>query len=342
MVLVVGSMNLDRIARVHRAPGPGETVPIDTVALAAGGKGGNVAAAAARLGARVCMVARVGADTDGEVLRTALADAGVDVDAVQATADAPTGTALIWVDAEGENRIGVLAGANATLSPSVIDALAAPQDLFARAGRIVLNLEIPLASVRHALARAHGAGVPTIVNLSPIAPLSLAHLGTGDTVVVNAAEAGQLLDEAPPTDLAAAVRCAAALCRRGPGTAVVTLGAGGVAASAPDGEHRLAAVPVEPVDTTGAGDAFLGALAAGLDAGLDLGAALRVAAAAGAFTATRQGAQAAQPTRPQLERWARHRGLALPAWGDGRAGAASPAGDAAPRPRAGRGRRAGR
>lgn len=312
MILVVGSMNLDRVARLAVAPGAGETVAIDAISLAAGGKGGNVAAAAARMGAHVAMVARVGQDADGEFLRRALSEAGVDTARVEAAQDAPTGTALIWVERSGENRIGVLAGANATLTPAVVDALCARTDLFRHARRVVLNLEIPLATARHAIARAHEAGAAVLLNLSPIGPLGPEELAAEDVLVVNGPEAGRLLDLGAPGDISAAEAMAHALRQRGPGTVVVTMGALGVAADASDGPRQVAAVPVEPVDTTGAGDAFLGALAASLDASLALDQALRIAAAAGAFTATRPGAQTAQPTWADLAAWTAQRGFALP------------------------------
>lgn len=334
MILVVGSMNLDRIARLATAPGPGETVAIDAISLAAGGKGGNVAAAAARLGARVAIVARVGRDPDGEVLRQALADAGCDTAFVETTDDAPTGTALIWVEAGGENRIGVLAGANATLSPQVVDALCARGRLMQRADRVVLNLEVPLATVRHVVALAHGASVPVLLNLSPIGPMRPEELGAADTLVVNGPEAGHLLGGAAPADLGGAARAAEAIRRSGPGATVVTVGSLGLAAATGDGTYQLKALPVRPVDTTGAGDAFLGALAAALDARLDLDSALRIAAAAGAFTATRPGAQTAQPSWPELLAWTAGQKFPLPdlASALGRVGCAT---DGAPPPRPG-------
>jgi ribokinase len=311
MIVVVGSMNLDRIARVRVAPGPGETVPIEDLSLAPGGKGGNVAAAAARLGAHAAMVARVGADADGERLLAALAGAGVDVRAVEAYAGAPSGTALIWVDRQGENRIGVFAGANAALSPAAVDALADAHALFAHARFVVLNLEIPVQTVRHAIDRAHQSGARVLLNFSPIGDLALDALTADDVLVVNGPEAAHLAGGPPPVDLEAAVAVATRLRGVGPGTAIVTLGARGVAAAGAEGEWRTPAVPVDPVDTTGAGDAFLGALAAALDGAIALGPALAIAAAAGAFTATRPGAQTAQPTWAQLWAFARERGLGL-------------------------------
>lgn len=344
MILVVGSMNLDRIARLERMPAAGETVAIERLATAPGGKGGNVAAAAARLGARVAMAGRVGQDADGEVLRTALAAAGVDVAAVATTAEAGTGSAWIWVEAGGENRIGVFAGANRTLTPAALDLLDAlgggANSPFRSAAFVVLNLEIPLATVERAIVLAHRAGARVVLNLSPVGALSPALLGPSDLLVVNGPEAGELLGQTPPADLGAAAEAAAALRRLGPGTAVVTLGAAGASAAAPTGPHRVAGVAVEAVDTTGAGDAFLGALAAGLDDGLGLDRALALAAAAGAFTATRPGAQSAQPTAAELLAFGRARRLSLPALAGG-AGRHADGGAASPEheglgPRAGR------
>lgn len=330
MILVVGSMNLDRIARLERAPAAGETVAIESLATAPGGKGGNVAAAAARLGARVAMAARVGQDADGDRLRAALAAAGVDVAAVAATPEVGTGSAWIWVEAGGENRIGVFAGANRTLTPAALDALAGGADSpFRTAALVVLNLEIPFATVERAIVLAHAAGARVVLNLSPVGALSPALLGPSDLLVVNGPEAGELLGQTPPADLASAASAAEALRRLGPGTAVVTLGAAGASAAAAGGPHRVAGIAVEAVDTTGAGDAFLGALAAGLDEGLELPRALVLAAAAGAFTATRPGAQSAQPTGAELLAFGRARRLSLPAL-TGRAGRPADGGAAAP------------
>ncbi len=332
MILVVGSMNMDRIARLERVPAAGETVAIESLSLAPGGKGGNVAAAAARLGASVAMVARVGNDADGEALRDALRQSGVDVALVGGTDDAGTGSAWIWVDRTGENRIGVYAGANRTLTPAVLDALergeASP---FGRARLVAMNLEIPLATVGRAIALAHAHGARVLLNLSPTGALSPSALGPADVLVVNGPEAAELLAAPAPDDLSAAGEAARQLRAMGPGTAVVTVGAAGAAAADADTVLRAPGVPIEPVDTTGAGDAFLGALAAGLDGGIGLERALNLATAAGAFTATRPGAQSAQPTAAELSAFARARGLALAGLTTRDGGG----GDAAPRGRAG-------
>lgn len=331
MIVVIGSMNLDRTARLERAPEAGETLAIDSMAVAPGGKGGNVAAAAARLGAQVAMLARVGRDADGAYLRRALEEAGVDVAGVEAVDEVATGTAWIWLEASGENRIGIFAGANRTLTPDALAVAAAgPVAPFAPDRLVVLNLEIPPATIESAIGRAHRAGARVLLNLSPVGGLPPSLLCGGDLLVVNGREAAALARRAAPGDLGAAARMAAALRAEGPGTVVVTLGAQGAAAADPHGTIEVAGIPVRAVDTTGAGDAFLGALAAALDAGIGLNEALGVAAATGAFTATRPGAQSAQPSARDLTAFARANGLRLPPLGGDRAG-----GGAAPRGREG-------
>jgi ribokinase len=316
VIVVIGSMNFDRIARLRRVPEAGETLAIESLATAPGGKGGNVAAAAARLGARVAMVGRVGQDHEGEELRAALRSAGVDLRAVETADGVATGTAWIWLAADGENRIGVFAGANRTLTPDVLDAVAAgPARPFAPGRLVVLNLEIPLATVEAAVARARRAGARVLLNLSPVGGLRPSILGSCDVLVVNGQEAAQIASESVPEDRQAAARLAAKLREEGPGTVVVTLGALGAAAAHAAGTTEVAAVPVAAVDTTGAGDAFLGALAAALEGGASLELALGAAAAAGAFTATRLGAQSGQPTATELRAFAARHGLSLPALG---------------------------
>lgn len=331
MIVVIGSMNLDRIARVERFPGAGETVAIGSLTSAPGGKGGNVAAAAARLGARVAMVARVGTDADADVVVGALAAAGVDVSRVEPSRQEATGTAWIWVEATGENRIGVLAGANANLAPDVVERLvAARPPLLGPKALVVLNLEIPVATVVRSIALAHAAGCRVVLNLSPVGALGPEGLGPDDILVVNGPEAALLAGTSTPTRREAALRLAARLAMRGPGTVVITLGGQGAVAVRHSSRLSTTAVRVQPIDTTGAGDAFLGAFVAALDRGLALAQAIRVAVAAGAFTTTRPGAQGAQPNAEALDRFGRAHGLDLPRLGpaaDGAGGAGAPPAD---------------
>lgn len=284
-VLVVGSANIDHTVPVDRHPRPGETVLGGDADLAAGGKGANVAVAAARLGARVGMLGAVGDDAGGRLVATALREAGVDIRTLRCT-DAPTGAAYITVGADGENTIVVSPGANARVLPADVDAtgtVGAARVLFA-------VLEIPLPTVQHAAALAAGGGVRVVLNASPVPPAALPPqlLQVCDPLVVNAAEAAALLGAADTGDGA---QLATALRHLGARSAVVTLGAGGAAVAGPAGVHTIPAGRVDVVDTTGAGDAFAGALCRGLAGGARLDDVVADAVAVAADSVTRRGAQ---------------------------------------------------
>lgn len=309
-VLVVGSLNLDGVARVARLPREGETVLALDFAEHGGGKGANQALAAARAGARVAMVGAVGRDAAGRRLRDALADAGVDVSAVRED-DAPTGRAWIEVDDAGANRIVVVPGANASLRAADL-----PDPRAAGAAWWVVQREVPDATVAAALAAARAAGVGTLANLAPAGPLDDAVLRTCDGVVVNEHEAAVALGEAtadaaeggapdaPPrgTDdvVAAASDRARRLAARSGGWVVLTLGARGAVLASDAGVEHLAGHAVVPVDTTGAGDAFVGALAARLAAGDPLPRAAAFANAAGAEATRYAGAHPSLPTEAAI------------------------------------------
>ncbi|MDX6208791.1 MAG: ribokinase [Frankiales bacterium] len=257
-VLVIGSVNQDITVRVPRFPGPGETLLGRGVAYALGGKGANQAVASARTGTPTTLLATVGDDPPGRQLRHWLAERGVDVSLVRA-GRLPSGTAHILVDDSGENQIVVVSGANAGTDAQWVDAAA---DAVASAAVVVVQGEIPVPAIERALT----LGARTILNLAPVvsvAPESLAHV---DVLVVNEAEAGQLLGRTVSGDPWAAVDALSAI----GGAAVLTLGAGG-AVWAGDGRGHAAAPEVVPVDTTGAGDAFVGVLAAALARGRTLG-----------------------------------------------------------------------
>ena len=297
-LVVVGSANADIVVRVERLPGPGETVRGSETQIHPGGKGANQAAAAARLGARVALLARVGEDAHGTLLLGAQHTAGVDTSRVL-TGGAPTGVALITVGPGGENTIVVSPGANARLSVADVRAAAG---LLAVAPVVSLQLEIPLESVVEVV-RTVGAATRVVLNPSPLpfpfAPLPAEVLTACDPLVVNEHEAGLLLgDEAGVRR--APEECAGALLALGARSAVVTLGAGGAVVADARGIARLAAPVVEAVDSTGAGDAFTGALAWRLGAGDDLGTAGRFAVRVGAASVTRHGAQSSYPTPEEL------------------------------------------
>jgi ribokinase len=297
-VLVVGSANVDFTVALSRLPRAGETVSEGTLLVARGGKGANQAVAARRLGAEVRLVGCVGDDGSGREVRQALAGEGIGVEALLTTEQAATGTALIVVDAEGRNQIAVAPGANRALGSADVDARAAD---FAWAEVVVCSLEVPLATARRALEHARRHGVCTILNPAPFPDGGVDFLALADYVTPNEGEAARLAgrtaeDPAQLDALAAAVRA------QGARHAIVTLGEGGALADGPDGGLRVPAFAVSVVDTTGAGDAFNGALAVALAERRPLDAALRFANAAAALACTRRGAQPAMPRRQEVER----------------------------------------
>jgi ribokinase len=305
LVTVVGSLNTDISLLVPHLPRPGETVLSAAGAdVGGGGKGANQAVAAARLGAAVRMVGCCGADEFGARLRAGLAAEGVDVSGVRAVAGVTSGLALITVDGSGENAIAVAAGANALAGgPEAAAALAAPGDL------LVLSAEIPATLIAAVLDRARAAGLRCLLNLAPAPAAAAELLASGvDWLVVNEQEAAAVLGSpvtgspaagtggaagaGPGDGLAAAVADLAGLGAR---QVVITLGAAGAVLG---GTGPLVAVPgfaVASVDSVGAGDAFVAALAVAVAAGGAPADAVRAACAAGAAATTRRGAQAALP-----------------------------------------------
>jgi ribokinase len=286
-VTVLGSLNMDISVTVPRLPEPGATVLGSAARFTPGGKGANQAVAAARLGAGVRIAGCVGDDDFGRRLLAALREEGVGHDGVRVTADAPTGLAMISVDHAGENIITVAPGANHEVGPAEVRAaLTEPQNV------LVVCAEIPVEVIVAALARHR----TSILNLAP-APADAAAIVAGarpDWLVVNETEAGAVLGR-PVRGLAEAGEAAAALLTAGARHAVVTAGAHGAALAGPDGAGTIGAFRVDAVDTVGAGDTFVGALAVALAAGIPAAEAVRAASAAGATAATRPGAQAGMP-----------------------------------------------
>ncbi len=281
-VAVVGSVNLDLVAHTPRLPGPGETVSGTSYAEHAGGKGLNQAVAAARSGVTVAMIGAVGDDDAGQRLRSLATAEGIDVDGIRVAADSSTGRALITVDDRGENSIVVIPGANALLSVGDVP----------HARVVIAQLEIPIDQVIAAFRSARSTGAVTILNPAPAQALANELLALCDIIVPNEHEV-------------AALGGAGALIERGLSAVVVTQGAAGVAVTeVVNGEIRSwaqAAFEVTPVDTTGAGDAFCGALAARLAAGDDLRTAVRYGAAAGALATTIAGAVPSLPHASDVE-----------------------------------------
>jgi ribokinase len=297
VVTVLGSLNTDISLLVPHLPAPGETVLASAGAtFGPGGKGANQAVAAARLGAAVSMVGCCGDDEFGAGLRAGLAAEGVGVAGLRAVPGVASGLALITVDPAGENSIAVGAGANGLAGDAEIAAaFAQPCDV------LVLSAEIPVPVLGAALRRARVGGVRTVLNLAPVPEGAAGLLAEcPGWLVVNAQEAAALAvrpDGSPPQDEPTLGRDAAAdlAAGLGGGHVVVTLGAAGAALAGPSGTAMVPGFPVTAVDTVGAGDAFVGALAVALASGLDPAAAVTAACAAGAAAATRRGAQAALP-----------------------------------------------
>jgi ribokinase len=292
-VLVVGSANVDYVIAAPHLPAPGETVSGGTLLINHGGKGANQAVAARRLGAEVRFIGCVGEDASGAAIRTRLAAEGIDVSGMFATAEAATGTALIVIDPAGRNQIAVAPGANHHLS---VDMVATRRDDLAWPDVVMSPLELPPSTVAWTLREAKARGVLTVFNPAPVQPVPDDLWSCVDYLTPNEGEAARL--SGGMTDPEAA---AAALLARGVGTVVVTLGAHGVLACTSAGRLRVAAPTVTAVDTTGAGDAFNGALAVALGERRPLTDALRFATAAGALACTRRGAQDALPVRTDVE-----------------------------------------
>lgn len=293
-LLVVGSANADLVVGVDRRPAPGETVLGSDLAVHPGGKGANQAVAAARLGARTALLARVGDDAHGRLLLESQRSAGVDTTGVL-VGGAPTGVALITVDPSGDNSIVVSPGANARLTPEDIRA-AGP---LLRAARVVsVQLEIPLDTVAET-ARILPSGTRLVLNPSPPAPLPAEVLAVCDPLVVNEHEARSILGPEAGTTPESWARALTAL---GPRSVVITLGAGGaLTADTRTGDRvRVPSPAVDAVDTTGAGDAFTAALAWRLGLGEELPEAAAYAVRVGAAAVTKEGAQASFPTSEEV------------------------------------------
>ena len=294
MILDFGSINMDLVMVVAALPRPGETVLCDGYVTKPGGKGSNQAVAAARAGARVAMAGAVGDDGFGQVMRATLAKDGIDTSLI-ATSERPTGVAYICVDAAAENFIAVGSGANLAVRADQV-----PDDRLTPDTLLVLQMELPPEENWALLKRARVRGCRAILNVAPAAPVPESALRDLDLLVVNEHEAlsiaGTLgLDTATPQ------AAAAALSRTLDLTCVVTLGGAGAIAVGREADFAVPALPIQPVDTTGAGDTFTGVLAAGLDAGLPLDQAMRRASVGAALACLALGAQESMPTAAAID-----------------------------------------
>jgi ribokinase len=298
-VTVLGSMNMDISVSVPELPRPGATVLGSAAQFAPGGKGGNQAVAAARLGAEVRMAGCVGADDFGVRLLEALDAESVDTSAVRQVSGTASGLALIPVDPSGENMVTVAVGANETVGDEEVrSAFAHPVDV------LIISAEIPAPAINAALSQArealHAGALICLLNLAPVPPRVGDMLAAGvDWLVVNEIEAAAVLGH-PVSGLADAAAAAGDLLAAGAARAVVTAGAAGAAYAGPDGTVTVPGFPVRAVDSVGAGDTFVGALATTIGAGADPESAVRAASAAAAVATTRRGTQAAMPRPAEL------------------------------------------
>jgi ribokinase len=295
-IVVIGSANADLVVQVDRRPAGGETVLGSDLIITPGGKGANQAVAASLSGGDVRFVGRVGADPYGQMLRASLTGAGVDVSGLGSVASA-TGCALIFITPDGENSIVVAPGANGDVTPGY---LRDREREWAGADVVVVQLEIPLDAVEFAADQCRSRGTRLVLNAAPASVLPASVLAVCDPLVVNESEAKILLGD-PQESASDPESVARRLMRMGPHSVVITLGAAGAVAMGTDGiVHREPGRKVEAVDTTGAGDAFVGALATALAAGRPLAQGLVAATEVAALSVQRPGAQSSYPNLAEI------------------------------------------
>ncbi|MEJ5907700.1 ribokinase [Pseudomonas kermanshahensis] len=297
-VVVVGSLNMDLVARAQRLPRAGETLPGEAFFTAPGGKGANQAVAVARLGGGVAMVGNVGDDAYGQQLRKALEREGVDCQAVSVCQGVSSGVALITVDAASQNCIVIIPGGNGLLTPQSVQRF---DKLLQAADVIICQLEVPAETVAWALARGHELGKRVILNPAPATgPLPSTWFGHIDYLTPNESEA-EALTGITVTDQGSALRAGERLLQLGAGKVIITLGAQGALLVTAQGHQHFPAPVVQPVDTTAAGDTFVGGFAAALVRGLEEGEAIAFGQRAAALSVTRVGAQPSIPYLSELQ-----------------------------------------
>lgn len=300
-IVVTGSLNMDFVVKVDRLPAPGQTIVGSNFVMIPGGKGANQANAAGKLARSGCvhMIGCVGEDAFALEMRASLANAGVDVTAVESTSAQPTGVALICVERSGQNSIVVAAGANGALTPLLA---AKAKHLFSGAACALFQLETPLETVESSMADARAAGALTILDPAPAQQLPASLLSLADLMTPNETESMILLGRQPapltPADAPAVARDLLAL---GPNAILLKLGEAGCFYFDGRTEIFSPGFKVEAIDTTAAGDTFNAALAVALAEGQPLEQTLRFANAAAALSVTRLGAQSSAPTREEVE-----------------------------------------
>ncbi|MBC3503512.1 ribokinase [Pseudomonas sp. SWRI59] len=297
-VVVVGSLNMDLVARAQRLPRAGETLPGEGFFTVPGGKGANQAVAVARLGGSVAMIGNVGDDAYGQQLRKALEVEGIDCQAVSVCEGVSSGVALITVDAASQNCIVIIPGGNGLLTPQAVQRFDA---LLQAAEVIICQLEVPYDTVAWTLARGRELGKQVILNpapaTGPLPPTWFAHI---DYLAPNESEAEALTGIAV-SDQASARRAGERLLQLGAGKVIITLGAQGALLVTEQGHRHFPAPSVQPLDTTAAGDTFIGGFAAALVRGLEEGEAIALGQRAAALSVTRAGAQPSIPYLAELQ-----------------------------------------
>ncbi len=294
MIVVFGSINIDLVIQVDGLPRSGETVLSDAYNLYPGGKGANTAVAAARAGAATRLFGRVGADGFAEQAMSMLREAGVNLDGVEIS-ERPTGCATICVDSGGENSIVVASGANLDArAAQVPDSVLGPETL------VALQMEVPASENWTMVERAKSAGARVLLNLAPAGMVPASVLQSVDYLIANEIEAATLANEVG-LDAAQPTRVPRKLAERYGLTCIVTLGGAGALAFSPEGGYSVPAMPIAPIDTTAAGDAFCGCLAAALDNGSDLQDALRHASTGAGLACRVEGAQSSLPSKQAIE-----------------------------------------
>ena len=305
-IIVVGSLNADLVVRTPRFPQPGETISGEDLQIIPGGKGANQAVAAARQGTPTAMVGRVGNDSFGPELIGNLKQNGVDTSHVQVDSESATGTAIIVVDEKGQNSIVLSPGGNGRVTPADLDNLS-----FADASLLLLQLEIPVAAVLAAAKHAKESGLRVLLNPAPARPLPEELLSLPDFIVPNESELS-LLTELPVQDISSAEKAAKTLLERGIQNVIVTLGANGALIVNRELTKHIPSFKVDVVDTTAAGDAFIGGFASALLQNKSMEEAVQYGCACGALAATKFGAQPSLPTKKEVETFLRQSSITNP------------------------------